>query len=1214
MKKIIYLLLLLPVLAIAQSQDQNYVKTIIYRDTTNTLAPHESVTYYDGLGRPIQQLAGKMSASGMDIITHIEYDSYGRQVKKYLPYPTDRATLEFDSAARTNTVNYYVTKFNDSIAYSQSFLEPSPLGRVLKQSAPGAAWKGNQGDDNDKTIKYSQQVNVANEVRRLKANANLVGSVYEPTFVNGGNYAVGKLYKTVTKDENWTSGRNNTTEEFRNKDGQLILQRAYIDGVTADTYYVYDQFGNLTYVLPPKAQGTITYLENLCYRYKYDKRNRLVEKKLPGKRTEYIVYDSQDRVIATGPTLTPFGGATATAADQGWLRTYYDVFGRVAFTGWYQQTVDASAWATLQNDNNGVPIYAKRGSSTIDNIALGYNTPSGLPTSFKLLSVNYYDNYLWMAQSDRPTASTQVEGVKISLSTKGLLTGSWVRALEGASSTVGETTYRYYDYRGRALRTKATNYLGGYTQEDGKFDFIGTPLYSKIQFRKLSSGTVTNIWEGFEYSDQGRLLGHAHQINSLEGQKLSTNTYNELGQLVSKNVGGALMLGNSLGTYQKVDYKYNIRGWLTDINNVDSLQTETLYPEDLFAYRINYNTIGDDLNDRIKPLYNGNISETQWISAQDNVLRKYSYAYDSGNRLKDAYYQKPGQAVPEAGSYNESLMYDINGNIERIIRTGGLDDPNTVVNIDNLKLKYYENSNRLFRVDDSSYSPQGFSDLTATPDAAEYAYDDNGNMLSDLNKRVMGITYNHLNLPVVISFGGGNSITYLYNAAGVKLKKTVVENSNTVVIDYLSGFQYKNGALQFFPTAEGYVDYTPVGTGGTYNYVYQYRDHLGNVRMNYAYSPPFKTDPGGLKIKEESHYYPFGLRHLNYNMDYLEYKEIEDEIVLYPPVSTGGKLVHAYKYNGQEFEQSLGLNMSEMSFRQYDPALGRFVTTDALAHRSYSLTPYHFGFNNPVYFNDPTGLSPDIKGILMDLFDLSRAPITKWVNNSGIWTSDKQQWYDQYSRESGETLPELQISKDNYGRGLQEYLSIRIKDHVYWNSGNYQWWRDGVAEQQWDEVQTTLDYLGTVPVIGEPIDAVNAGISAIRGDYAAAGLSMGAMIPIGGWAFTGLKIGGKATTRVFWSGGDAAKDAAMAFAKANGGKTLEMTFKGGLMNAISPYLPRSVSTPIWNKLSLNFAKGASGTVDFITTTAGPRAQSIWNTVEKPVLESNSVNIITHLID
>jgi hypothetical protein len=48
---------------------------------------------------------------------------------------------------------------------------------------------------------------------------------------------------------------------------------------------------NLTYVIPPKADMSLTQaiLDDLCYQYQYDNRNRLVAKKLPGKQWEFIV-------------------------------------------------------------------------------------------------------------------------------------------------------------------------------------------------------------------------------------------------------------------------------------------------------------------------------------------------------------------------------------------------------------------------------------------------------------------------------------------------------------------------------------------------------------------------------------------------------------------------------------------------------------------------------------------------------------------------------------------------------------------------------------------------------------------------------------------------------------------------------------------------------------------------------------------------------------
>ncbi|HUH34585.1 MAG TPA: hypothetical protein VL022_02010 [Moheibacter sp.] len=87
-----------------------------------------------------------------------------------------------------------------------------------------------------------------------------------------------------------------------------------------------------------------------------------------------------------------------------------------------------------------------------------------------------------------------------------------------------------------------------------------------------------------------------------------------------------------------------------------------------------------------------------------------------------------------------------------------------------------------------------------------------------------------------------------------------MKNSTQNTVDYLDGFQYAGNQLQFFPTTEGYVKATPTDRTKTsyhYNYIYNYTDHLGNVRLSYTLDP----QAGTLKIVDEHHYYPFGLKH-----------------------------------------------------------------------------------------------------------------------------------------------------------------------------------------------------------------------------------------------------------------------------------------------------------------------------------------------------------------
>ncbi|NLN34171.1 MAG: hypothetical protein GX159_11340, partial [Flavobacteriaceae bacterium] len=139
--------------------------------------------------------------------------------------------------------------------------------------------------------------------------------------------------------------------------------------------------------------------------------------------------------------------------------------------------------------------------------------------------------------------------------------------------------------------------------------------------------------------------------------------------------------------------------------------------------------------------------------------------------------------------------------------------------------------------------------------------------------------------------------------------------------------------------------------GYAYNYVYNYTDHLGNIRVSYSKDP--RTNQ--LKILEENHYYPFGLKHSVYTAGRLRDFEVdssnpEGEHVFLNNVT---KTDYHYKYNGQEWQDELGLNMYAMDLRQYDPAIGRWVVIDPITH--HSMSPYNAFDNNPVFWADPSG-------------------------------------------------------------------------------------------------------------------------------------------------------------------------------------------------------------------------------------------------------------------
>jgi hypothetical protein len=309
-----------------------------------------------------------------------------------------------------------------------------------------------------------------------------------------------------------------------------------------------------------------------------------------------------------------------------------------------------------------------------------------------------------------------------------MVTGVWSRVNELTTTTPVKnlTSYLLYDRYSRVVRNYKTNHLGGYTQVDQKLDFTGKVVFSETKHKRLSTSTEILVREDFDYTPQSRLLRHKHKINNEPTQLLAKYDYDELGELKTKRVGGTDM-NNGL---QAVDYQYNIRGWLTQINDITSLAKGT-DPRDLFAFKINYDTVENNVNGKVTPLYNGNISEVYWRTDGDGALRKYGYQYDAINRLNEAIYQRPGTTPEVRNSYNEKITYDKNGNILTLERNGDMDDDINVLKIDQLNYSYKDNglSNKLMKVTDVTNLSSGFKDdSNGTNDTSDdFGYDSYGN-------------------------------------------------------------------------------------------------------------------------------------------------------------------------------------------------------------------------------------------------------------------------------------------------------------------------------------------------------------------------------------------------------------------------------------------------------------------------------------------------------
>ncbi|MDW9381783.1 DUF6443 domain-containing protein [Chryseobacterium sp. JV558] len=941
MKKLIIPIGIL-IMGTAKSQltsTENYVysKTYLSDPTLTNVKTSETVQYFDGLGRPKQIVNVKASPLGRDVVTPIKYDQFGRQVQDYLPVPqagTLNGAITPDPLSNVTSTPYGTEKI-----YSEKFLENSPLDRILSQKQVGSAW-------DNKPVQFGYDANADGEVKKYTATFSYTN--FESKLILSGSYGTGQLYKNTVTDED-----GNSTIEFKNGQGQVVLVRKVISATeNADTYYVYNDYNQLSYVIPPKASVEAdpnTVLNDLCYQYKYDGRNRLVEKRLPGKGWEYMVYNKADQLILTQDTVLKDKGQ--------WLFTKYDQFGRVIYTG---MTNNPASRASMQNSvNANANLYETRTVTpgfTLNGLPVNYtklSTPTGVT---QVLSVNYYDNY--PAYSFNPAFPSTIQGEPVlsgtptadGRSTKGLPVMSFVKNIEDDNWT---KNYTYYDQKGRAIGSHSINHLGGYTHTESKLDFAGVTKQTVTKHKRLGTDTERIITETFDYDNQNRLLVHKHQVDSNLVEYLTQNKYNEISQLESKKVGGIA----AASPLQQMDYKYNIRGWMTQINDPANLNGK------LFGYKVKYtNPVYSDIS---PGKYNGNIAEIDWNMSTVNNLKRYNYTYDKLNRLTDAEYAEPETTNPHNKNFDERLIYDANGNIAFLKRNAIPVYGATATQVDNLEYKY--TGNRLNQIIESSLNDSGYEGGNNIID-----YDLNGNMITMKDKGIQTIQYNYLSLPDSYTITQNNpfglpmnsGLEYLYRADGVKLRKTYSiappRGQTTITMtDYLDGFQYsyregdgiclecrtetafeeqayKNintisgiggtpvWKLDFVPTPEGFYSFTEN------RYIYQYKDHLGNARVSFA-----KSSEGALEVTDTNNYYPFGLNHIE---------------GLLSTSNFGG--YYSYKYNGKELQET---GMYDYGARFYMPDIGRWGVVDPLAETSRRWSPYTYAYNNPIRFIDPDG-------------------------------------------------------------------------------------------------------------------------------------------------------------------------------------------------------------------------------------------------------------------
>jgi RHS repeat-associated protein len=673
---------------------------------------NQSITYLDDLGREIQTVNKQATPNNYDLINVVNYDALGRAVQKFLSYTDNSATGNFRTNASTSQPAFYNSFFNnkEGFYYSNTVYESSPLNRVLKQTAPGNSWTGNViGTITDYTFNTSLD----------SVKIWSIGTNTSDTPVITGTYQPGSLALIATTDEH-----ENKVLEYKDKEGKILLKKVQISDSLYNgykgwlsTFYIYDVFNRLRFVLAPKAvQSTINNgwvlssasRDELCFQYNYDEKERMISKKVPGAGTVYMVYDNRDRVVFSQDANM------ASKSPQQWNYSLYDEQNRLTQTGimGYTGTIDnlntnvrglkdtsitTNTYLYIDKRELARSLYQASDSIVFDNgfesennaeftaeiipqITVNTNPipPSG--ATLYPLTYNYYDNYNWTSKTYNANNNSKIDSsnnlysealpTQNSKHTIGVATGSRVRVIEGPNNLASGNwleTVNFFDDKSRVIQVNSDNYKGGKDIVTSRYSFAGKVVGTYlVHSNPVANLNLLAVETNFDYDNAGRLTEIRKTINDNTAKTRITerNSYDELGQLKNKKIGQKM---DTTGTpltnqfYEDHDYNYNIRGWLKGMNyynkNTGVYGSQVNISADKwFAMDLSYDW-GYSKNGTPGNQYNGNISGMRWMSAGDRAERSYGFTYDAVNRLmKGDFTQKNGTNWDISAGINYSMQ------------------------------------------------------------------------------------------------------------------------------------------------------------------------------------------------------------------------------------------------------------------------------------------------------------------------------------------------------------------------------------------------------------------------------------------------------------------------------------------------------------------------------------------------------------------------------
>lgn len=951
MTKILTLAVFFPLSLLAQSLSPEYNAVVTSKMRVATTNPADAIDptkaiinidYIDGLGRNVQKVGYKQSPNSKDVVfTNIRFDQYGREIRQTLPTPTTENSGEYKTGVTALAQSFY----GEALPQSEiTAFDNSPLNRVTESYGAGVAWRSNQ-----KANRTVYTHNGANEVRFYVADVNgsiTFGSVYYPEK---------SLNKTIAIDE-----QGDTSVVFKDIVGNTIETWQQVGtGEYAKTHFLYAHGDRIKAVMQPMAvaEGTgmsniTTAWKNYVFFYRYDSRGRVIEKKIPGADPEYFVYDKWDRLVASQTGLQREGNK--------WSFFKYDALGREVYRGEYANSQNRSALqASVASFESGQKhLFESRNGTSPVYYSLTTTFPNTISAS-DIRHINYYDDYAtWLPTGmafDAGNAYHSLHG-----ESRGDLTGTKTKKTEDNNWLV---TASYFDNKNRLIQQFAQNTYGHTERTDFEYLFAGEVAKVRAVHKKPDNSSITELTEN-SYDHAGRLILVKHGLNT-STDTLCTLSYDELGRLSEKKIRpqyeyysealdyiirnapvpantediyrkyvllepGFIINGATPDTYladidstlagatttmglQTINYGYHLRGMLNCVNCENGSPSLSPTDNDLFAFKLNF-----EEDNR----FDGNISGQSWRGKLSPNISSYDYFYDSGKRLIQADFAGGQFGIPY-------MNYDLNGNILNLHRLGKLDSAYGKIDA----LSYTYSGNKLTSVADTITGNMNVGDFRDNNFGTDYTYYTNGNLKSDLNQEITNIQYDtYLNKPTQLTLTGGRWVKYYYDGMGGLLKR---ENSKGQKWTYSGSILYKNDTLYQMAMPEGR---TLLNNSGNFIYEFEYRDHLGNLRLSYrdttSASPSVRA---AAVISQTVDYMPFGVEH--YSANYL--------------LDSASR--QNYGYSNKEKQDDFGLSRSYFGARFYNPTIGRWDNQDALSEKYYGYSPYNYVLGNPIRLIDPSG-------------------------------------------------------------------------------------------------------------------------------------------------------------------------------------------------------------------------------------------------------------------